>query len=170
VIIERKRGLWVTGVVVAAILTMSGCGSGDPAPNPSPTASETLTPPTFPPPVPSAQSASDAFLAWVEASRAPDVETACAGLSPELAARMIDELNAGGAVTVQTCEEMIAAAAELYRATGQSADVDISVQEETDTDATLFVTYLATGDCGTVVMNRASGGWIITDQSQECLG
>jgi len=169
-ITERRRGIWATGIVLAAILTMTGCGGGEPAPSPSPSAPETLTPETFPPPVPSEQSASDAFLAWVEASRTPDVDTACAGLSPELADRMITELNAGGAITVQTCEEMIAAAAELYRATGQSADVDISVQEETDTDATLFVTYLASGDCGTVVMKRTGSDWIITDQSQECVG
>ena len=164
----RKRGMWTTGIVIAAILTMSGCGAGDGDPTPVPTPSGSLTPGSFPPAMPSAQSASDAFLAWVEASRAPDVDTACAGLSPELATRMIAELNAGGTVKVESCEEMITAAAELYRATGQSADVDIAVQEETETDATLFVTYLATGDCGTIVMKRGDNGWIITDQSLEC--
>ena len=81
---------------------------------------------------------------------------------------MIAELNEDGIIHVETCEEMITVAAELYRASGQSPEVDISVQHETDTDATLFVTYLATGDCGTVVMTRTGTDWIITDQSQEC--
>ena len=114
--------------------------------------------------------ASEAFRAWLAASRVPDVETACAGLSPDLAARMIAEINATLPTTVQNCEQMIAAAAELYRAVDANADVELAVQSETATDATLFVTYLGTGDCGTVVMKRAGTDWIITDESRECVG
>lgn len=111
----------------------------------------------------------ESYRAWLAASRVPDVDAACAALAPELQERMISELNAGGAMRVGTCEEMIAATAELYRALGQSADVDIVVQGETATDATLFVTYLSSGDCGTIVMTRAATAWIITERSEECV-
>lgn len=114
--------------------------------------------------------AAEAFRAWVEASRIPDVDTACAGLAPDLQARMIAELNASGATSVETCEQMIAAAAELYRAVGDNGSVNIDVQQQTATDATLFVTYTASGDCGTVVMQRTGAAWIITDESRECAG
>lgn len=114
------------------------------------------------------QSAEDGFRDWLAASRAPDAASACAGLSPELAARMVAEMNDTGPLHVESCDAMITATAELYRATGQSAEVDIAVQQETATDATLFVTYLSSGDCGTVVMTRPSTSWIITEQSEEC--
>jgi hypothetical protein len=65
---------------------------------------------------------------------------------------------------------MIAATAELYRAVGDDGTVEVAVQDETATDATLFVTYTASGDCGTVVMHRTGTDWIITDESQECVG
>lgn len=110
----------------------------------------------------------ESFLAWIEASRAPDTDKACAGLTPELADRMIAELNSSGPVQVTSCAEMISATAELYRALGQSAEVDVTVQEQNDTEATLFVTYLASGDCGTVVMERSATEWIINELSEEC--
>ncbi|MFC3951929.1 hypothetical protein [Aeromicrobium fastidiosum] len=81
---------------------------------------------------------------------------------------MIAELNSAGPVRVDSCEQMITATAQLYKAAGDRGDVDISVQDETATAATLFATYRASGDCGTVVMDRARGDWIITEQSQEC--
>jgi hypothetical protein len=83
---------------------------------------------------------------------------------------MLAELNATGPLHAENCVEMITATAELYRAAGQSAEVDIVVQQETETDATLFVTYLATGDCGTVVMRRTGADWLITEASKECAG
>ena len=140
--------------IAVTLFVLSACSAGSPT--------EPLTPPTPTPPAASPMSpqpeadppmgASEAFLAWLAASRVPDVKTACAGLSPDLAARMI------------------AAAAELYRAVDANADVELAVQSETATDATLFVTYLGTGDCGTVVMKRTGADWIITDESRECVG
>ena len=112
--------------------------------------------------------AADGFREWLEASRLPDVDTACARLTPELVARMIAELASNGVAGITSCEQMITTTAELYRALDQSPDVDIAVQDETATDATLFVTYLASGDCGTVVMTHPATEWIITDQSMEC--
>ncbi len=83
---------------------------------------------------------------------------------------MLAELNETGPLHAESCEEMITATAELYRAAGQSAEVDITVQEETETDATLFVTSLASGDCGTIVMTRTDADWLITEASKECAG
>lgn len=174
----RKR-LAASMVVAVLALTASACAalpatspaaSNAPADTPSPSTSDVIVTPD---PQASEQpqtGAADAFRAWVEASRIPDVEAACAGLAPDLQARMIAELNAGGVTGVETCEQMITAAAELYRAVGDDGSVDITVQQETATDATLFVTYAASGDCGTVVMSRAGTDWIITDESRECGG
>jgi|GEM_PF-1450734 len=112
------------------------------------------------------RTAVEGFRAWLEASRIPDADVACAGLTPELVTRMLDEMSARG-FEVSSCEEMITATAELYRAFEQDAEIDIDVRSETETDATLFVTYDASGDCGLVVMRREGADWIITEQSEE---
>lgn len=159
-------------MLLAAGLMVSACApSPSPQTTPGPTAAvtpsasaESSAPEPTPQPGPV-----ESFLAWIEASRAPDTERACAGLTPELADRMIAELNSSGQVQVTSCAEMISATAELYRALGQSAEVDVTVREQTDTDATLFVTYLASGDCGTVVMERSATDWIINALSEECV-
>ncbi|GGM43827.1 hypothetical protein [Microbacterium saperdae] len=169
----------ITAASFALIMTLASCtastesgtGAGTEtakpaAASPTPVAPETPEPAETEP----SQSATDGFREWLEASRLPDVETACARLTPELVTRMIAELEANGVTGIDSCEQMIATTAELYRSLDQSSDVDIAVQEETGTDATLFVTYLASGDCGTVVMTRPTTEWIITDQSTECAG
>lgn len=161
--------------LLVTALTMSACAMGpvasDPRPaTPSPPASEVIASPDPQETEQPQTGAADAFRAWVEASRIPDVDTACAGLAPDLQSRMIAELNASGAVAVETCDQMISAAAELYAAVGDDGAVDVEVQQETATEATLFVTYLASGDCGTVVMQRTGTEWIITDESRECAG
>lgn len=164
------------GIGAAAMLLLSAC-----APSPdmnqnastqSGAATSTVesTVPASDPATPRPLGAADAFRAWLDASRVPDTAASCAALSPELATRMVAELNERGPVHVSSCDEMIAVTAELYRALGQDAQVDIAVQQETATDATLFVTYLASGDCGTVVMTRPTSDWTITDQSRECAG
>lgn len=153
----------IPGALLAALLTMSGCAADSGAAAPEPSASETV-----PPQGQTESTPVDSFLAWLEASRVPDVDAACDPLAPELVARMIAELSTSGMLQVETCAQMITATAELYRALGQSAEVDIAVQQETETDATLFVTYLASGDCGTVVMARTGAEWIITEQTEEC--
>lgn len=171
-----------TGIAVLAILAVSGCvpTPADPpsaTSTPAATSTESATPapaPTeaAPPPEeqPTGQSAADGFRAWLAVSRAPDAAAACAGLAPELATRMVDEMNATGPIPVESCEQMISTTAELYRATGQSTDVDIAVEQETESAATLFVTYLSSGDCGTVVMELTGTEWILTDQSKGCAG
>lgn len=165
------------GIGVAAMLLLSAC-----APSPddahqnasaqSGAATSTVesTAQASDPATPHPPGAADAFRAWLDASRVPDTAASCAALSPELATRMVAELNERGPVHVSSCDDMIAVTAELYRALGQDAQVDIAVQHETATDATLFVTYLASGDCGTVVMTRPTSDWTITDQSRECAG
>ncbi|CDK00281.1 Glutamyl-tRNA reductase [Microbacterium sp. C448] len=172
--IWHRRVMPTTAIAVAALM-MSACAAGPVARTPvtdapSQPASEVIVSPD---PQQSAEpqtGAADVFRAWVEASRIPDVDTACAALAPDLQSRMIAEVNASGAVSVETCEQMIAAAAELYAAVGDDGAIDVAVQQETATNATLFVTYLASGDCGTVVMQRTGTEWIITDESQECAG
>ncbi|KQQ06164.1 MULTISPECIES: hypothetical protein [unclassified Rathayibacter] len=170
----RRRWTGALGVAAAALLALSACTAGPagstrttPAAEPAPTATAATTATPDAAPAAEQQSAEDGFREWLDASRAPDAALACARLSPELAARMVAEMKATGPVQVASCEDMITATAELYRATGRSAEVDIDVREETATDATLFVTY-ASGDCGTVVMTRSGTTWIITEQSQEC--
>nr|WP_156153129.1 hypothetical protein [Microbacterium oxydans] len=158
-------------MLVTAGLMVSACApTPSPQVTPDPTAaatpsasadSSTPEPTAQPGPV-------ESFLAWIDASRAPDVEKACAGLTPELADRMIAEMNSSGPVHVTDCAGMITATAELYRALGQSAEVDVTVQEQTDSAATLFATYVDSGDCGTVVMERSASGWIINELSEEC--
>jgi len=173
----RSSAVMLVGAL--AIGAMSGCSAN--TADSSPVAGSATPTPSALTPTPSAPTesplpqdaesqpgATEAFLVWLEASRVPEVDVACAGLAPELVDRMITELNAEGFAQVETCEEMITAAAELYRAFDQNADIDIAVESETETDAVLFVTYLASGDCGTIVMTRTGADWIITEQSQEC--
>lgn len=162
-----RRSLDVAGIGLIALMALSGCATA-PTATPSPAAVVTQAPTSPAPTDQAASGAVESYLAWLTASRTPDVDAACAALSPDLVARMIAELNGTVPTPVGSCEEMIAATAALYRAVGDDAAVDVAVQQETPTDATLFVTYLASGDCGTVVMKRGGASWIITEQSQEC--
>lgn len=111
--------------------------------------------------------AEQGFRTWLELSRIPDAPAACALMTPALIEKMLAEVAASG-MPMSSCEEMIALTAEAYRATGTDAEVSIAVQEETATAATLFVTYLSSGKCGTVVMERAGDDWILTEQSEVC--
>lgn len=178
-IYRNGRVAALIGIAAAAALLLSACTANPIEDSPHDTAApsgvtvqkaESTDPQPAARTAPPRQGAADAFRAWLDTSRIPDAAASCAALSPELATRMIAELNERGPIRVSSCDEMIAVSAELYRALNQDASVDISVQQETATDATLFVTYLATGDCGTVVMTRPAGDWIITEQSQECSG
>ncbi|GAB3151025.1 hypothetical protein GCM10027058_16410 [Microbacterium neimengense] len=159
--------------LAAAALALTACTaapSAPPEPAGSSSAVSTEAPATTPAPAASddTEGPVESFRAWFAATRTPDPAAACAALSPALAERMLAELNQNG-LGLTTCEEMIQTTSELYRATGQNADVDVQVQSETATDATLFVTYSG-GDCGTVVMHRDAASWIITDESRECAG
>jgi hypothetical protein len=171
----RRFGILGAMTLAATALVLSACTATPSAPSEpadSPSAVSTDAASTAPTPAASDDAADgpvESFRAWFAATRTPDPAAACAALSPALADRMLAELNQNG-LALTTCEEMIQATSELYRASGQSADVDVQVQSETATDATLFVTYGASGDCGTVVMHRDASSWIITDESRECAG
>lgn len=169
---SRTPALLVAGLFAVSMM-LSACAPAGPGSSEG-TPSTSEAPAASASPIPDASAATmgavDGFLAWLDASRKPDAEAACRQLSPELVTRMLAELNAQSPVQAGTCEEMITTTAELYRATGQDPAVDVAVQEETATAATLFVTYLASGDCGTVVMQRPGADWIITELSQECAG
>lgn len=112
--------------------------------------------------------ASEAFLAWLEASREPDTTEACAALTDALVERMLAEMAEDGYAGVDSCEEMIEMTAELYRALDSSAEVTIDVQEATEAEALLFVTYVESGDCGMVAMSWQDGRWMITEQTEGC--
>lgn len=168
----RRFGILGALTLAAAALVLTACtaaqnGPAEPADSPNTVSTE--APSATPAPAASADAAGgpvESFRAWFEATRTPDTAAACAALSPALAERMLAELNQNG-LALSSCEEMIQTTSELYRATGQNAQVDVDVQSETATDATLFVTYSG-GDCGTVVMHREATRWIITDESREC--
>ena len=170
----KKRSLAaIIGVVAVGATLLSGCTSAAEAEPVSdePRIEEVVAEPTASP-EPSPTSDADAttsFLAWLEASRVPELDEACAPLAPELVAKMLSALQSNGFAEVSTCEEMMTVTAELYRALDQSAEVAVDVQSETASDAVLFVTYLAGGKCGTIVMERPAAEWIITEQSEECV-
>lgn len=155
-------------LTIGAVL-VTGCTpahlDGSAAEEPAPTSQASAPADASPTPQ---TDATTSFLAWLEASRVPDVDAACAPLAPELVERMLAEMRGDGFSHVSTCEEMITLTAELYRSFDQSAEVNIDVQSETTEDAVLFVTYLASGDCGKVVMQRSVSDWIITEQTEEC--
>lgn len=112
----------------------------------------------------------EAYLEWLAASREPDAARACALMSEELQERMLAELSAGLGTELTDCEVMITDTAAMYAAVGASAEVDVEVVSETATEATLFATYVETGKCGTIHLSSTAGGWILTEQSEECAG
>lgn len=157
----------VAAIALAAVV-LSGCApaASEATPTPSaPAAVETSTP--TPEPTVEPVGAEQGFRTWLELSRIPDAPAACALMTPALIEKMLAEVAASG-MPMSSCEEMIALTAEAYRATGTDAEVSIAVQEETATAATLFVTYVSSGKCGTVVMERAGDDWILTEQSEVC--
>lgn len=171
---KRKRA-WSTVVGAVLLLALTACGAAEPsldasqnaaasednASEDNTSATESESPEVRPEPA-------DSFLTWLEDSRKPDVDAACEVLTVELVDRMLAEMAATGFTGVDTCEDMIELTAGLYRAAGSSAEVSIDVQEATDTDAVLFVTYVDSGKCGTVVMAWEAGRWMITEQTEEC--
>jgi len=109
-----------------------------------------------------------AFHAWLVASRAPDVDAACAAMADELVARLVDQLASHGMPGVTDCPSLITTTAQAYQAAGSEPTADVSVREERSDATVLFVTYPG-GKCGTVVMEPRASGWVMTEQSeQEC--
>ena len=163
-------------IIVAAAVALTGCGAGA-APSepgsgpaavsaaPSATAEDAPQEETA---ASAAMSPSETFLAWLEASRVPEPEQACAYLDDALIERMIAEFEADWGQDPGGCEGLTELSAQLYASFGQSAEVSIDVVSETAERAELFVTYLGSGDCGTVVMEPVAAGWIMTEQTEGC--
>ncbi|QZY52379.1 hypothetical protein [Leucobacter tenebrionis] len=155
------------------IASLTGCAAagesdGNDVPT-QPSSSAPAEPSTPAAPEPSTepgQTAEEAFLAWLAASREPDAQAACASLSDGLVERMLTEMQASG-MPVSDCTTMITTTAELYAALGQSAEVEIDSIAETENTAELFVTYTGGSSCGRVALERVGTDWIITENSEE---
>ena len=123
-------------------------------------------PEAAPEPDDAGESPEASFRAWLAASRAPAVETACGYMSPALVDRMVAEMTAQGWPGITDCASMITTTAELFAAVGDVAEVEIAVREERP-DATVLSVAYASGDCGSAVMVPEGARWIITEQSEE---
>lgn len=111
------------------------------------------------------QSPEVAFRTWLAASREPDAAVACSYLTDALVERMLAEMKASG-WPVTDCAAMTESTAELYKATGQSQDVEIDTITVTADAAELHVAYIG-GSCGRVVMERATAHWVMNEYSEE---
>lgn len=179
------RRYLASALIALAIPTLVSCASSDESPPSDTAASPTASL------VPAAQDAGDtdaptsttttsatgsrfnetaeeAFRSWLTASREPATDVACDYLADELVEKMLTQMRERGYPPVSGCAELTTMTAELYRSLGVSADVVIDVVHETHTTAELFVTYVDSGECGTVAMRRTTSGWLITEQSEEC--
>ncbi|MFE6994763.1 hypothetical protein ACFVAE_02285 [Microbacterium sp. NPDC057659] len=148
---------------VSALAALPACSasSGDaPAPHSSDAASTPSAPASA-----DDQSPELAFRTWLAASREPDAAVACSYLTDALVDRMLAEMKASG-LPAADCAEMIESTAAMYKATGQSADVEIDTVSATADTAELSVTYVS-GSCGSVVMERASAQWVMNEYSEE---
>lgn len=166
--VHLLRPIYVLPTFALVLMTAVGCSAdarstGTPSP-----AAPSSTPDAIETPDPSASDATSpelAFRTWLAASREPDTDVACGYLTDELVDRMLAELEAGG-IPVDSCAEMMSTTAALYKAVGDTGEVEIRTLSETETDAVLDVTYLG-GDCGTVALQRTEADWIITEQTEE---
>ncbi|MFE4465177.1 hypothetical protein ACFRCR_08670 [Oerskovia sp. NPDC056781] len=183
--VHPRRALAVAALALAALTACAGGAStgastrtdasapagGAAAPVPLPTMTAPTAPPTpdspdAPPAPQGAEAPEDAFRAWLVASRAPDVGTACGYLAPALADRMVAEMTAQGWPGITDCASMITTTAALYAAVGDVAQVEVTVREERP-DATVLAVAYAGGDCGTAVMAPSGSTWVVTEQSEE---
>ncbi|MBO0901037.1 hypothetical protein J1G43_13800 [Cellulomonas sp. zg-ZUI22] len=179
-LLPRRRTRRVAVPLLAAAL-LAGCSTdGTDAP---PTAAPTAAPTTLSEPTASATAAppadaapqvpagdegpEDSFLTWLAASRAPDVATACAYMTPELAQRMVDEVTATGFPGITDCEGLIEMTAGLYAAVGQSSEATVELVEQTPEHAVLDVVYAEGSSCGRVVLRPGPGHWVLDERSQE---
>lgn len=178
---SSARRSTVLAPAVALVLLSAACsGAAEPRATPTAVPSSTGTAaadeaaadttPAAPEPAPAPDDADESpeasFRAWLAASRAPAVETACGYMSPPLVERMVAEMAAQGWPGITDCASMITTTAELYAAVGDVAEVEISVREERP-DATVLSVAYAGGDCGSAVMVSEGARWIITEQSEE---
>ncbi len=172
--VHRRTSVLVAAAATAALL--AGCGATEPdAAAPEPTTSASPAGPPAPSAEPSPDATDDvadeggpvdAFRTWLAASRAPDTETACAYMTPELAQRMVDEITAQGFPGITDCTSLIGMTASLYAAVGQTAEPQVELVSETATDAVLHVAYSAKS-CGRVVLERGAEHWVLGERSEE---
>jgi len=133
-----------------------------------PTASATAAPPAAAPQAPAGdEGPEDSFRTWLAASRAPDVATACAYMTPELAQRMVDEITARGFPGITDCATLIEMTAGLYAAVGQSSETQVELLEQSADSARLHVVYTEGSSCGSIVLQPGDGHWVLTERSAE---
>lgn len=109
----------------------------------------------------------DSFRTWLAASRAPDVETACAYMTPALADRMVAEISAQGFPGVTDCASLITLTAGLFAAATQTSQTAVELREQADDRAVLHVTYVEGSSCGLVVLRPGDGHWVLDERSKE---
>lgn len=111
----------------------------------------------------------DAFRTWLAASRAPDVEAACSGMTPELAQSLVDRITAQGIPGITDCPSYITATASLFQASGQSSSPQVEVVSRSDTEAVLDVVYTEGTVCGRVVLTPVDGSWLLSErETTDC--
>lgn len=180
----RSRGhrIRLAAGALALTLVSAGCtmpqsiGTGaapadEPAPEPVVATSESTSvpdPAEAPPATGEGETPAESFLAWFDASRAPDVDTsvACGYMADELVERMLAELAANGWASIGDCAAMVTATAELYSAFGVEPEVRVETRSQTAKRAELWVVYPG-GDCGIVVLRPEGARWIMTEQTEE---
>lgn len=160
-----RSSLILVGLAVTALLT--SC-AGSPEPIAPETAAETPTNDTAATEPGAQQSPEEAYRVWLAASREPDAKLACSMMSDQLVERMLAEMTASFGTAPSSCEEMVTVTAAAYAATGTDAEVEVSVVSENESEATLFSTYVSSGKCGTIVLERSADSWVINEQSEEC--
>lgn len=175
---ETSRQLSLLAITVILGLFISGCSHTQTDPRHSEdTVTELSETASIAPEEPSDQPSTElmgpveTYLAWLEASREPEASVACGYLTDELQERMLDEFAATyGADEVSTCEDLTVMTAQMYAAFQQSDEVDVQILEHNEETATLFVTYVDTGECGTIAMHRIPAGvWMINAMSEACV-
>ncbi|MFC4139391.1 MULTISPECIES: hypothetical protein [unclassified Microbacterium] len=148
------------GAVLAALPACSTQSDGESTQQPV-----AATPAPTAPPTADEQSPELAFRTWLAASREPDAAVACSYLTDGLIERMLAEMKASG-LPAADCVEMIESTAALYKATGQSQDVEVDTVSATAEAAELRVAYDG-GSCGRVVMERETSRWVMNEYSEE---
>lgn len=160
-----RSSLVLVGLAAAALLTSCASAPETTAPE---TVSEAPTNDAGAAETGATQSPEEAYRAWLIASREPDAKLACSMMSDELVERMLAEMSASFGTAPGSCEEMITVTAAAYAATGTDAEVEVSVVSESENEATLFSTYVSSGKCGTIVLERSASSWVINEQSEGC--
>ena len=154
--------------LLAAGLALTGCTGSSASDDSSPAAppASDASPVATASPVP-ADGPVAAFQTWWTAVRSADTVAACGALTEPLQQRMMAEYTSTTGVEVGDCATLIRQSSAVYEAAGMPAEVAVALESETADGAVLQVTY-ATGDCGTVHLERADASWVLTELREEC--